>query len=481
MNLRPVLYVNGLITTLLALAMVIPMLVDLHSGSEDWQVFCLCIFITGFAGGLLILTNNCEVKKITPRQGFLITTSLWVTLSAFSALPFWLSEFNMSFTDAMFESVSGISTTGATIIAGLDSAPPGLLIWRALLQWLGGIGIVVLALTLLPFLRIGGMQLFQTESSEKSQKALPKTGQLAIAIGAIYLFLTFICAICYQMAGFSTFNAFAHAMTTVATGGFSTFDSSFAGHDNVMIEVTAIVFMLLGGLPFILYLKAVNGRPGALFRDAQVRAFLGIVFIAAFALTVYLVFKSEYRLDQALLKSLFNVVSVITGTGYTSDSYDGYGTFPLALFFFLMFIGGCAGSTTCGMKIFRFQILYAVCLAQIRQLISPHALYNPKFNGSPIPSDVPPAVFAFFFVYAMSFVVVALLLGLTGLNFITAFSCAATMVSNVGPGLGAVIGPSGNFASLPDAAKWISCFAMILGRLEIFTVLILFLPSFWRR
>lgn len=337
-----------------------------------------------------------------------------------------------------------------------------------------------MALSVLPFLKVGGMQLFQTESSE-SEKAVPRATQLAASIGVIYLALTTICMICYSLSGMSAFNAWAHAMTTIATGGFSTFDASFSNLDSAWAEVTAIVFMLLGGLPFILYVKALRGNWKALYKDSQVRTFLGFVSLAIFTLIIYQVSQNNAPLLEALREASFSVVSVITGTGYTNGDYNSWGGFAVILIFFLMVVGGCAGSTTCGIKIFRFQVIYAVTAVQLRQLIHPHGVFTPHYNHHPIPQGVAPAVMSFFFVYALSFSVLAIGLSFLGLDFMTAMSGAVTTISNVGPGLGDIIGPTGTFQPLPDAAKWLMCAGMILGRLELFTVLVLFVPAFWQK
>ncbi len=478
MDLRPVLYVIGVLLSTLAVSMVVPMLVDLYYNSTDWRAFFLCILITAFFGGLLILSNTGKSFHITVRQGFLITALSWLSLATFAALPIWLSELKISFTDAFFEAMSGITTTGSTAITGLDVAPRGILIWRAILQWLGGIGIIVMALSVLPFLKVGGMQLFRTESSE-SEKALPRAAQLASSIGLIYLGLTAICAIAYSVTGLGTFDSIAHAMTTIATGGFSTFDSSFADYDDAWTEVVAIIFMLMGGLPFVLYLKAVRGNPGALLSDSQVRWFLGIVALSISVLVVYLIWQQDMPFLESLRRASFNTVSIVTGTGYSNGDYNAWGGFVVGMMFFLMVVGGCAGSTTCGIKVFRFQVLYAVTSVQIKQLLHPHGVFIPHYNRKPLPRGIATSVMSFFFMYALCFSLLAVSLSFVGLDFLTAMSAAATSISNVGPGLGNVIGPSGNFSTLPDAAKWILCAGMLLGRLEIFTILVMLSPRFW--
>ncbi len=460
--------------------MFLPMATDLTLGNEDWKVFFFCMVFTGFFGGAMIITNSADKFNMTMRQTFLLTTISWVILCITAAAPFALSGLQMSLTDSLFEAVSGLTTTGSTVMTNLQNAPPGILLWRAILQWLGGIGIIVMALSVLPFLKVGGMQLFQTESSE-SEKAMPRATQLAASIGIIYLGLTVACMICYQLSGMGSFNAWAHAMTTIATGGFSTFDTSFGHHDAVYTELTAITFMLLGGLPFILYVKALRGNWRSLVTDTQVRAFLSFVAFTIAIMVIYLVIQNNMGLGEALRRSSFNVVSIITGTGYTNGDYGAWGGFAVITIFFLMAVGGCAGSTTCGIKIFRFQVLYAVTITQLRQLIHPHGVFTPHYNHNPIPKGIASSVMSFFFVYALCFTVLAIALSFIGLDFMTAMSGAVTSISNVGPGLGDIIGPTGTFQPLPDAAKWIMCVGMLLGRLELFTVLVLFIPAFWRK
>ena len=463
----------------LAVAMCLPAVADAAANNPDWQVFLTAAVFTLFVGGTLALSSRGAIRTITPRQGFVLTTMLWIVIPAFAALPFAFADMDLSYTDAFFESMSGLTTTGSTVIRSLDVAPPGVLIWRALLQWLGGIGVIAMAIAILPLLRIGGMQLFRMESSDRSEKATPRTTQLVAYISFIYLGVSVICAFAYWAAGMSGFDAIAHAMTTIATGGFSTYDGSIAHFESATIEYIGVVFMLIGSLPFVLYLRALRGNTRSFLLDDQVRLFLLIVVVSIFAVTYYR-YKMGVEIDTALREAAFNVVSIITGTGYATADYGAWGSFGLMMFFFLMFVGGCAGSTTCGVKIFRFQVLYATAVTQIRRLLEPHGVYLAYYNRKPIPEEVSASVMAFFFLYVLSYAVIAVALGLIGVDFLTAASGAATAISNVGPGLGPTIGPSGTFATLPDGAKWVLSAGMLLGRLELFTVLVLLLPSFWR-
>ncbi len=480
MDFRPVLYILGILLSTLSVSMAFPLAVDLYYDNSDWKVFFACIMVTSFFGGLLVLANSKDNVTIRPKQGFMLISLSWVVLCLFSALPFWLSGTGLSFTDAFFESTSGLTTTGSTIFTDIESLPRGILIWRSMLQWLGGIGVIIMAMSILPMLKIGGMQLFETELSEK-EKAMPRTAKLASSIGIIYVLLTLFCTFLYNMTGMSLFDSLAHAMTTISTGGYSTYDTSFSHYPFIWPEIVAVIFMIAGGIPFVLYLKAVNGNIKPFLQDTQVRWFLSILGISTLLMVIYLTSISNMDFEVAFVKSLFNITSVMTGTGFTSDDYGIWGVFPTSLFFFLMVVGACAGSTTCGIKIFRFQVLYSVSNMQMKKLLHPHGVFIPYYNKKAIPVDVQTSVMSFFFLYALCFALIAVALSLVGLDFVTAMSGSATALSNVGPGLGPIIGPAGTFQPLPDSAKWILSFAMLLGRLELFTVLVMLSPHFWRR
>lgn len=480
MDFRPVLYIVGILLCTLAISMAVPMLADIYVSHPDWKVFFLSILVTGFFGGLLVLTNSGHNMTLNIKQGFVMITAVWVTLSFFSSIPLYFSDLGLSFADAVFEAVSGITTTGSTVITGLDSAPRGILLWRGILQWLGGIGVILMAISVMPFLKVGGMQLFKTELSE-NEKALPRTAKLAASIGLIYVTLTIMCMFFYHMAGMSVFDALAHALTTLSTGGFSTYDTSFGHYHEPYVEIVAIIFMIAGGLPFVLYLKALNGNVMPLLTDTQVRWFLSVLMTAFVILIVYLLLQHKLPVSESWLLVIFNIVSIVTGTGYVNHDFGAWGGFAVSIFFFLMVVGACAGSTTCGIKIFRFQVLYEVSNVQIKKLLHPHGVFIPHYNNKPLADDVPTAVMGFFFLYALSFSFVAIALSFTGLDFITAMSGAATSISNVGPGLGDIIGPAGTFQPLPDSSKWILTFSMLLGRLELFPIFVLLSPHLWRR
>lgn len=480
-DFRPIVFVLGLLLVALAVTMALPAAADLAAGHPDWRVFLASAAATLFTGVALALAFRTARFVFTVPQTFVLTTLSWVVLAAFAALPFAFSGLGLSYTDAYFEAMSGLTTTGSTVITGLDHAPPGLLLWRALLQWLGGIGIIVMAIAVLPILRVGGMQLFHTESSDRSAKALPRAAQLAASIAALYFGLTALFAFLLWLAGLSQFDAVAHAMTTLATGGYSTVDGSIGQFQNPLVEVIVTFGMVAGALPFVAYLAALRGRPRELLRNSQIHWFLAIAAGVVLVMTLWTWSTLEAPPLTALRQSAFNVVSVMTTTGYSSADYGQWGQLALTIMFFLTFVGGCTGGTAGGIKVFRFQVLFATVRVQVGRLIRPHEVFVAHYNEKPISESATSAVLGFYFMYFAAFTLFALALALHGYDFVTSVSGPATALANVGPGLGEVIGPAGNFSSLADSAKWLLAAAMLLGRLELFTVLVLFLPSFWRR
>lgn len=478
-DFRPIALVNGILLTTLATAMMLPAVVDLAIGNPDWVVFAAAAGASLFVGLAMALASRGADRRLGVREAFLMTTLAWLLLGIFAALPFVWSELSLSFSDAFFEAISGLTTTGATTIIGLDHAPPGILLWRALLQWLGGLGIIVMAIAVLPMLQVGGMQLFKIEAFDTSEKILPRATQISGSLTGLYILFTIVCAIAYHLAGMSVLDATIHSMTTIATGGFSSHDDSMGYFASTPIELIAIAFMMIGSMPFLLYIKAAQGRVGALVKDSQVRMFL--TFIAVFSgLALIAQGQGEHGVEHGLREAVFNVVSVMTGTGYSTVDYGLWGPFAVSLFFCLMFVGGCAGSTSCGIKVFRFQVLYQNISQHLKRVLHPHGVFVNLYNGKLLPDTVSAAVMCFFFLYFLVVGVVAVLLSIQGLDLVTALSAAATTVSNVGPGLGPTIGPAATFAPLPDYAKWTLSFAMLVGRLELFTVLVLLTPRFWR-
>lgn len=476
---RPVVFTVGILLSVLAVAMIIPAIVDAMIGHPDWQVFTAAAGTTLFIGVSMILTARSGWSGFSLRQAFLMTNLAWIVIAVFGALPFAYSQLELTITDAFFEAMSGVTTTGATVIVGLDNAPPGILLWRAILQWLGGIGIIVMAIAILPILQVGGMQLFRIEAFE-TDKVLPRAAQIAGGISFVYVSLTVFAAIVLWALGMTGFDAVAHAMTSIATGGFSTYDASIGYFDSAAIDVSITFFMILGSMPFVLYLRAIRGNARSLLKDSQVRWMLSIMAVSVLLVAGWIWLQDIMGPGSALRYGLFNVISIMTGTGYATAPFDTWGGFAMSVMFVLMFVGGCAGSTTCGIKIFRFQVLYATAKTQLQRLLQPNGIFFPYYNKRPIPEPVVESVMAFFFLFITSFGFLAMGLGLLGLDFVTAVSGAASAIANVGPGLGEIIGPAGTYKTLPDSAKWLLCGGMLLGRLELFTVLVLVTPAFWR-
>ena len=479
-NYKTVFFAIGVLLVILGAFMLIPFFVQFIYDEKN-STFLSAASVTAFIGILLVLTNIQENRKLNLQQAFLLTTLSWLSIAIFGCIPFLLSNLNLSFVDAFFESMSGITTTGSTIITNLDNAPKSILIWRAILQWLGGIGIIVMAITILPLLNIGGMQLFRMESSDTAEKILPRTREVTLIISIIYITLTFVCGIAYWFVGMNIFDSIAHSMTTIATGGFSTYSNSIGYFQNSKIEIIAIIFIVLGSIPFIAYLKFVKGDRKIFLKDTQIKGLIYILIISILLMFFYLMLSNkEYSFLENLRISTFNVVSVLSGTGYVTADFSSWGKFPLIFFLFLMFIGGCAGSTTCGIKIFRFQILGRFIINQIKKLVYPHGVFSIKYNNEKIGNTFIYSIITFIFLYFFIFFILAAFLSINGLDFITAISGSASAISNVGPGLGDIIGPNGNFSDLPNFSKLSLSLGMLLGRLELFAVLVLFFPSFWK-
>ena len=477
---KTVFFLIGILLIVLGLSMLAPYSMQVVY-QENSHSFVSSSFVTIFIGILCILANLEKDLKLSLRQTFLFSTLAWVTVAIFGSLPFVLSDQTFSFSDAFFESMSGITTTGATIISDLDNSPKSILLWRAIMQWLGGIGIVVMAITILPLLKVGGMQLFKMEGPDSTEKILPRTIEVAAIIISTYVILTLLCGFFYWVFGMTVFDSICHAMTTIATGGFSTHNDSIGFFKNSNIEIVASLFIVLGSIPFISYLKFSQGNKKIFFQDVQIK---GLIYLLAFSILImflYLLFINyESNFFEKLRISSFNVISILSGTGYVTDDFGLWGKFSLIFFLFLMFIGGCAGSTACGIKIFRLQMLLIFLKNQVRKLISPNSVIITKYNNHKISDDFIRSVIIFIFSFLFIFLIIAMLLSISGLDFVTSISGAASSISNVGPGLGEIIGPDGNYKSLPDLSKWILATGMLLGRLELFAVLVLFFPSFWR-
>ena len=476
-NYKTVFFTLGILQIILGVFMFVPIIAQFIYKEIDSSFFGASI-VTIIFGTLFFLSNLDHNKRLNLQQAFLLTALSWLSIAIFGSLPFVFSKINFSFTNAFFESMSGITTTGSTVISNLNEMPKGILLWRALLQWLGGIGIIIMAITLMPIMNVGGMQLFKISNNDSSEKILPKSKEIAMRLIYIYTGLTTLCAFSYFIFGMSLFDSITHSMTTIATGGFSNYNESIGYFNSSSIEISAMIFILLGSFPFIVYIKFIAGNKMIFFNDIQIKTFFKIIFMSILILSIYL---AVSNLDNfSFMAILFNIISILTGTGYVNAQFDSWGSFSLVLFLILMFIGGCAGSTTCGVKIFRIQILYSFIINSLKKIIYPKGIFVLKYDQNPIDNKFISSIISFIYMYLIIFFFITALLSLTGLDFITSISGAATAISNVGPGLGSIIGPNGDFSSLPDVSKWILSIGMILGRLELFAILVLFLPSFWR-
>ena len=478
-NYKTVFFTLGILQIILGISMIIPIFAQIAYSEMDSSFISASIISIVF-GVLFFLSNLNHNRKLNLQQAFLLTALSWTSIAIFGSLPFIFSSLELTVTDAFFESMSGITTTGSTIISNLEISPKSILLWRAMLQWLGGIGIIVMAITLMPIMNVGGMQLFKISSNDSSEKILPKSKEIALRLIYVYLGLTTLCTITYKSFGMNFFDSVTHSMTTIATGGFSNYNESIGYFDSVSIEISSMIFIILGSLPFIAYIKFLNWNKKIFFSDVQIISFLKIILISIIILFIYLIIENK-DISQVNVRAIFfNVISILTGTGYVTGEFDGWGSFPLIFFLVLMFIGGCAGSTTCGIKIFRIQILYLFIVNQLKKIIYPKGIFIIKYDKNNVDDKFMASIISFIFLYLVIFFLLSAFLSLSGLDFITAISAAATSISNVGPGLGASIGPSGNFSNLPEISKWILSLGMILGRLELFAILVLFLPSFWR-
>ncbi|TCP60695.1 trk system potassium uptake protein TrkH [Rhodovulum bhavnagarense] len=480
LDLRPVGYVCGLLVAILGASMLVPMAFDLWAGDPNWTAFFEAALLSGMTGGLIALAcANGSEEGLSVQQTFLVASGVWLALPVFAALPFVLGVPEARPVDALFEAMSGMTTTGATVFAGLDHMPQGVLLWRSMLQWFGGLGIIVVAMVFLPELRVGGMQIFRSEAFETSGKILPRAVQIAAGLSWIYLGLTIICGLAYLAVGMTPFEAVNHALTTLSTGGFSTTDASFGAFQGAP-EYVASVFMILASLPFVRYVQLLAGQPKPLLRDSQIWVYLAIISALVLFLAAFRVMVNDDHYEHAFREGVFNVTSIISGTGYASTDYQLWGNLPVVLFFFIGLIGGCSGSTACSIKVFRYQLLFSAIRVQIKSIHAPHGVFQPRYQGRAVDDEVLSSVMSFFVFFVVTLGTISVLLGATGLDATTALSGAATALANVGPGLGDQIGPAGNFAGLNDTAKWILTVAMFLGRLELLVVYAILTVRFWQ-
>ena len=480
-NLYPVIFIVSVMFVLLSIFMTLPVILLAGSEAPNAMAFAESAAIVWGLGILGMAATYRKPRDLKPRYMFVLTVSSWFVIALFSSLPFYLSDLGISAADAFFEGTSGITTTGATVLSGLDDMDRDLLIWRSILQWIGGIGIIGMFVAVLPFLRVGGMRLFATESSEWTDKALPRMKTLSRGLLVVYLAFSIIAVVTYWFSGMTLFDAFNHGLTSIATGGFSTSDLSM-GKFNDLILMEATFFMIIGSLPFFLFVREMHGQHGVLFRDQQVRLFLAILFFVPLLLTLYRWMVSPVPFDPIhnYASTLFNVTSVVTTTGYASEDYSAWGPLAFVLFFFLMFVGGCSGSTAGGMKIFRFQLSLIILREQLMRLLHPRAVLTRNYNGRAVSDEIISSMIAYTFIFLLCLLLITVALAAMQLDFVTALSGALTSLTNVGPGLGDIIGPAGNFGPLPATAKWVLSVGMLMGRLEILSVVIVLSPAFWR-
>jgi len=478
LNIRPVVYAVGLLLLVLAASMTVPFAVSLTYGDGNWMTFIAAAAVTVFFGLAMMMSCGGPRHHMGLRHVFLLATMSWMTLPFFAALPFAFGISDLSYTDSFFEAMSGLTTTGSTILHDIDKQPESILIWRSLLQWIGGIGTVLMAVSLLPLLRVGGMQLFKIEAFDSPDKIFGRVSPMALRLLTLYACLSMIWFSLYWMAGMHPFDALNHAMTTLSSGGFSTHSDSLAYWDSNAISIIAIFGMIASAMPFALYIQATRGTWKGLFTDTQVVTFLGAILVTSLVIAVWLFFVSQYDIGKAFMGAIFHATSIISGTGFVTADVELWGGLPVALLFIMMLVGGCAGSTSGGVKIFRFQVLFAAAKVQVARMLRPNLVVHATFGGKPLKASVD-SVMAFFFLYAMSIGWLTVGLSLSGLDFTSAISGASTAISNVGPGWGDVIGPGGSFAILPASAKWQLALGMVVGRLEILSFLVVLQPAFW--
>ncbi len=480
-DFRPVAHILGILTAAVGVMMLLPAMVDRIADQANWKVFITCASVTVLSGGLCALaTRGTDYRGLNTRQAFLLTVGAWALMPVFGALPFMLAGLPGGWTHAYFEAMSGVTTTGTTVYVGLDDLAPGLLLWRSILQWLGGLGIVIVALVFLPAMKVGGMQYFRAEAFDTMGKVMPRAIDISKALLQTYLILTAVAAMVFMFLGMSGFEAVNHAMTTIATGGFSTSDESFGKFD-AATQYAGGVLMVLAGLPFIRYVQLVNGSAAPLWRDIQVRAFLRWLVYAVAAIVAYRLLRGEAAVAADVLReSFFNVVSLFTGTGYGTADVASWGDFPLLVVLVVGFIGACTASTGCSLKVFRYLVMFEALRARIAQLRHPSSAVVMRLDGRPLDDDVVRSVVVLFFAFVSTYLVLAVLLTMTGLDTRTALTAAWTAICNIGPAYGPEVGPTGAVDGFPQAAKWLMVGGMFLGRLELLAVLVLLLPRFWR-
>ncbi|MEI4486224.1 TrkH family potassium uptake protein [Frigidibacter sp. MR17.14] len=479
-DLRPVGYVIGLMLAFLGGLMLIPMAVDVIFAPANWWAFGQSALITLLTGLLLALTTRNSLRRsFGVRQAFLLTVGIWAIVPVFGTLPFMLGATRTSFTDGYFEAVSGITTTGSTILVGLDKMPPGLNLWRGMLNWLGGLGISFIVMIFLPIMRVGGMQFFRTEGFDTLGKVAPRATDIARALVMVYAGLTLACCITYLMIGFTPLDAAVMSMATIATGGFAPTDVSFSKYQGIG-EYAGAAFMILGSLPYIRYVQAVTGAPLVIWGDAQVRAYLRWIAYAVGAVTLWRVSTSDMTLEPAFRETLFNLVSIFSGTGFFSGSFGGWGSFAMVVALIVGIVGGCSSSSSGALTVFRVQVLGEAILSRIRLLHAPHRIAPVKYDGRTVDDDSMNALVMYVYGYILTIGVMSVLMTFTGVDLESALFGIWTSIGNIGYGYGPMVARTGTFVDFPEAAKWIMIVTMLMGRLALLAVFVVVMPRFWR-
>lgn len=490
-GLRPqfILYLLGIILMLSGFAQLFPAVLDYVDGHQNVRGFLLSAMIIFFIGACLFFsnrgesTNNIETRydKISVREAFFMTTFGLMAISLASAVPYYYSTMEWSFTDSMFEAVSGMTTTGSSVLHDYSIASRGILLWRSVTQWIGGIGVLAFAIIFLPFLKVGGMQIFYSGVASNANKVYTKIHHVLPLLIYVYVLLTALCALGYFYAGMGWFDAVNHAFTTISTGGFSTHPAGFAHFNAPAMHIVAMVFMIAGAIPFVLYLQLISYRKFVFHRDEQIKVFMILLFFITVANTLWLAFRHEYFLPEALAKSTFTIVSLLTTSGFSSVNYTLWGGLSIGISFFLMYVGGCAGSSSGGMKIMRVVIVAKALINHLKTLTFPSGVFTLKFQNKKVNQPLLFNVMGFLCLYVVCNTVLAVLLALTGQDLLTSISGAAAAIGNIGPGLGSIIGPMGGYSDLNNSAKWLLMAGMVIGRLEIFAVLVIFSRKFWQK
>ncbi|WP_347265643.1 TrkH family potassium uptake protein [Paracoccus sp. (in: a-proteobacteria)] len=477
---RPVANIVGKIVVTLGATMALPMIVDLWHGDPHWLVFLECGFLTMLAGGLVALATRRRESSLNIQQVFLLTAMLWLIVPVAGGLPFMLGAPGVGFTDAYFEAMSGVTTTGTTVFPDLDGLPRGTNLWRAFLNWAGGLGIIVVAMIFLPVMKVGGMQFFRSEGFDTLGKILPRAFDIAREMTGVYIAMSAACMIVFILLGMTGYDALVLALSTCSTGGFSHLNASFTPFVGPA-EYAASVFMILASIPFIRMVQLIRGQATPLWRDIQVRAYLRWTFYAILAIVIYrLLWQGAARPFDVIRETTFNVISTFSGTGFASTDVTQWGHFPFAVLVVVGLIGGCTGSTSCSVKVFRYLVLFQAIKAQLRRMQSPHRVFPLLYDDRPLDEDVVNSVMAFFTLFILSFGLLIVGLALTGLHPRTALTGAWTAIANVGVVWGPELTGNGSVSDLPASSKWLMIAGMYVGRLELLSVYVLLLPRFWR-